>query len=84
MDKETILDYATNSPENTNRNVLRGMLDQFSKDSSGLPEVTSEDNGDLLKVVDGEWDKADPDYKIENVIIVPSQEDDIAWEEVTE
>ena len=31
MDKETILDYATNSPENTNRNVLRGMLDNFAK-----------------------------------------------------
>lgn len=33
MDKNTILDYATNSPENTNRNVLGSMLDQFSKNS---------------------------------------------------
>lgn len=35
MDKNTILDYATNSPENTNRNVLGSMLDQFSKNSGG-------------------------------------------------
>lgn len=28
---------------------------------SGLPEVTAEDNGDILSVVDGEWAKAKPD-----------------------
>ncbi len=35
MNKETILDYATRTPENTNRNVLGSMLDQFAKGGSG-------------------------------------------------
>lgn len=35
MNKETILDYATKTPENTNRNVLSSMLDSFSKSSGG-------------------------------------------------
>lgn len=35
MTKEEILDYVDNSPQNTNRNVLGSMLDQFSKSSGG-------------------------------------------------
>lgn len=35
MNKETILDYATKTPENTNRNVLSGMLDSFLSSNSG-------------------------------------------------
>lgn len=67
MDKETILDYVTETPENTNRNVLRGMLDNFSKSggSSDLPAVTSEDNGKVLTVIDGRWDK-----EISNGVVV--------------
>lgn len=34
MNKETILDYATKTPENTNRSVLGSMLDQFAKGGS--------------------------------------------------
>ena len=32
--------------------------------SSGLPEVTSADNGMVLTVVEGEWNKADPSTEI--------------------
>ena len=35
MNKEKILEYVTKTPENTNRNVLGSMLDQFAKDSGG-------------------------------------------------
>ncbi len=47
MNKETILDYATKTPENTNRNVLSSMLDSFSKSSGGgdkLPLVNDLNN----------------------------------------
>lgn len=33
--KEEILDYATNTPENTNRNVLNSMLDEYNSGGSG-------------------------------------------------
>ena len=32
--KEEILDYATNTPENTNRNVLNSMLDEYNSGGS--------------------------------------------------
>ena len=35
MTKEEILDYVDNSPQNTNRNVLGSMLDQFTNGSGG-------------------------------------------------
>ena len=58
MDKDTILDYVTETPGNTNRAVLGSMLDSMS--GAGLPEVTADDNGDVLTVVEGEWAKASP------------------------
>lgn len=36
MNKETILDYATRTPENTNRNVLSGMLDSLLADNGNI------------------------------------------------
>lgn len=49
---------------------------KFSGGGSGLPEVTSEDNGDLLSVVDGAWAKSEPGYDVSEVAgteIVPEQ-----------
>ena len=39
MDKEYIVDYVTRSPENTNKAVLRGMLDSIDGGEGGLPYV---------------------------------------------
>lgn len=39
MDKEYIVDYATRSPENTNKAVLRSMLDSIDEGGGGLPYV---------------------------------------------
>ena len=43
---------------------------------SGLPAVTSEDNGDILSVVDGAWAKGEPGYKavtVDGTVIVPER-----------
>lgn len=49
MDKETILDYVMNTPENTNRMVLSDMLDELqtgsSSGGSSLITVTINKNG---------------------------------------
>lgn len=59
MDTEKIIDYTINSPNNTNPNVLRGMLNQLEQEaaSSVLPDPSEASVGDVLtKGEDGiEW-----------------------------
>ena len=54
---DEIIDYVMETPGNTNPNVLRGML---NNSGGNLPAVTSDENGDVLTVVDGKWAKAAP------------------------
>lgn len=58
MDKDKVIDYVMNTPHNTNRQVLEGMLDGADS-GAGLPAVSEEDEGKVLTVVNGEWDKAE-------------------------
>lgn len=55
--KEEVFDYVMNSPENTNPAVLGSLLNGIEGGGAGLPDVTTDDNGDALKVVNGEWQK---------------------------
>lgn len=65
VNKDEILAYIRKTPANTNVNVLGTMLG----DTGGgtLPEVTSDDNGKVLAVVDGTWNKAENDKGYECV-----------------
>ena len=63
MAQQDILDYIRKTPHNSNVNVVKGMLG--NSESSSLPEVTTDDNGDVLTVVNGEWDKAELDLGYE-------------------
>ena len=54
---DEIINYVMETPGNTNPNVLRGML---NNSGGNLPPVTSDDNGDVLTVVEGKWSKAAP------------------------
>ena len=56
MAQQDVLDYIRKTPHNSNVNVVKGMLDSLG--GSSLPEVTNEDNGKVLTVVEGEWNKA--------------------------
>lgn len=56
MAKEDIIKYVMNTPNNSNRAVLSTMLDDVDEK---LPAVTVEDNGKVLTVVNGTWDKAE-------------------------
>lgn len=55
--KEEIFNYVMNSPENTNPAVLGSLLNGVEGGGAGLPEVTTDDNGNALRVVNGEWQK---------------------------
>lgn len=55
MSQENILDYLRQTPHNTNVNVVKGMIDNIG---SSLPEVNADDNGKVLTVVNGVWDKS--------------------------
>jgi hypothetical protein len=53
-----------------NINTIPAMLSEISGQLSGgggLPDVTADDDGKVLKVVDGEWDKAEGSNKIYNI-----------------
>lgn len=53
---DNVINYVMDNPENTNPNILRDLL---WGDMSPLPSVTTVDNGKVLTVVNGEWDKAE-------------------------
>lgn len=57
MGKQEVIDYVMNSPHNTNRGVLSTLLNSIAE-GINLPEVTSEDNGKVLTVVEGNWSAA--------------------------
>jgi hypothetical protein len=59
MAKQKIIDYVMETPNNPNEAVLRTLLSEV-EGGTNLPEVTNEDNGSVLTVVDGEWNKAEP------------------------
>lgn len=52
--KEEILEYTTNTPENTNRNVLSGMLDNYNSSSEnmaiGVVDVEDEHGGIIREI----------------------------------
>ena len=58
MSKKDIIDYVMETPGNTNKKVLGRLIDEV--EGVKLPEVTTDDNGDVLTVVEGAWDKAEP------------------------
>ena len=60
MTKQGIIDYVTETPSNTNKAVLSTMLDNFDN-GDNLPEVSIDDNGKVLMVVEGEWNAATQD-----------------------
>lgn len=41
MDKNTILNYVTETPGNTNRAVLESILDEYASEGSGMSELDS-------------------------------------------
>lgn len=71
MGKQEVINYVMETPNNPNGAVLRTLLNNV-EGGTNLPEVTSEDNGKVLAVVDGQWNKAEPSSGSENGInIIP-------------
>lgn len=59
-EKDDVFDYVMDSPQDTNPSVLRSLLNSIPESGgAGLPDVTTDDNGDALRVVGGEWQKTD-------------------------
>ena len=58
MSKKDIIDYVMKTPGNTNKRVLGRLIDEV--EGARLPEVTEDDNGNVLTVVEGVWNKAEP------------------------
>ena len=56
MDTQTILKYVMNSPENTNPNVLKGMLDELSEGGGGSSDFsTANVTVDITAVTDDDY-----------------------------
>lgn len=55
MTKEEILDYVSQTPENTNRMVLSDMLDEFSSGSSSGGLVVHETESSGVYTLDKTW-----------------------------
>lgn len=67
MGKQEVIDYVMETPNNPNEAVLRTLLSDV-EGRTNLPEVASEDNGKVLTVVGGEWDKAEPSGGNESIV----------------
>lgn len=67
MTKEDVINYVMNTPGNTNRQVLSGMLDAIS--GTQLPSPTESDNGKVLGVDGGEYKLVDGGAEAEKIRI---------------
>ena len=60
MSKDDVFDYVMESPQDTNPTVLRSLLNGIQEGGgTELPVVDSGDNGKVLGVVEGAWNKMD-------------------------
>ena len=55
MDKEQIIDYVMNSPANTNRAVLEGMLDEIGGGGTSEPLIVNFSVQNGFEVLDKTW-----------------------------
>ena len=74
-------------PENREEQYLDAIARNGGGGSSSLPEVTSDDNGDVLTVVEGAWAKAAPSGG-GGVLVVHMDDDtgalDKTWQEIAD
>jgi len=59
MDKEQIIDYVMNSPANTNRAVLEGMLDEIGGGGTSEPLIVNFSVQNGYEVLDKTWTEID-------------------------